>query len=49
MTRNWGMRLLGGWLIITGLIPLLHIRFPELQVILDLLAVVAGILILLDR
>jgi hypothetical protein len=48
-TRNLGMLLLGTWLIATGLIPLLRIRFPYSATALDALAVAAGILILLER
>jgi hypothetical protein len=48
--RNLGMLLLGIWLIITGLLPLLNMRIsPTVSMVLALLAVVAGLLILLRR
>ena len=46
---NLGMLLLGIWLIASGLLPLLSINFPALGVILAVLAVAAGILLLLKR
>ena len=48
--RKWGMTLLAAWLIVTGLLPLLRIDIPQGgTIILGLLAVAAGVLILLDR
>jgi hypothetical protein len=46
---KWGMRLLGVWLILQGLIPLLELNFRYQQQLLLVLAVVAGVLVLLDR
>ncbi len=46
---NLGMLLLGIWLIASGLVPLLNISFPALGIILAVLAVAAGILLLLKR
>jgi hypothetical protein len=44
------MLLLGIWLILTGLIPLLSVRLsPTMSTALAVLAIVAGILILLRR
>jgi hypothetical protein len=48
-TRNWGMLLLGIWLILAGLLPLLSLSIPAGATILALLAVAAGVLILLGR
>ena len=49
-SRNLGMLLLGIWLILTGLLPLLNMRVsPTISMVLAVLAVVAGILILLRR
>jgi uncharacterized membrane protein HdeD (DUF308 family) len=49
-TRNFGMVLLGIWLIITGLLPLLNMRVSAtVSMVLSVLAIVAGILILLRR
>jgi len=48
--RNLGMILLGLWLILTGLLPLLSIRISStVSMGLAVLAIVAGILILLRR
>jgi len=48
--RNLGMLLLGLWLILTGLLPLLSIRVSSTVTTgLAVLAIVAGILILLKR
>lgn len=49
MTRSLGLRLLGIWLIVTGLIPFVHVGFAELGTILALLGVAAGVLILLGK
>ncbi|HLJ93015.1 MAG TPA: hypothetical protein VKU02_07470 [Gemmataceae bacterium] len=43
------MLLLGIWLILEGLLPLLNISFPMRNEILHLLAIVAGVLILMER
>ena len=48
-TRNLGKLLLGIWLVLTGLIPLLHLLIPYGTTLMALLAVAAGIFILLDR
>ena len=48
-TKNLGMLLLGIWLILTGLLPFLHITFANMGMILSVLAVAAGSLILLNR
>ncbi|MFN2499304.1 MAG: hypothetical protein ABR557_09480 [Pyrinomonadaceae bacterium] len=48
--RNLGMILLGLWLILTGLLPLLSIRVsPTVTTGLAVLGIIAGILILLRR
>ena len=48
--RNLGMLLLGLWLILTGLLPLLNMRFSSTVTTgLAVLGIVAGILILLGR
>ena len=49
LTRSLGVLLLGIWLIVTGLLPLLGINIPASGIILALLAIAAGILILLER
>jgi hypothetical protein len=49
MPRNLGMVLLGIWLVLTGLIALLSFSFQGLPVIMAILALAAGVLILLGR
>jgi hypothetical protein len=49
LPKNLGMILLGIWLIMTGLIPLLHFNFQGLSVVMAILAVVTGLLILFGR
>lgn len=48
-TRNIGMLLLAIWLILTGLIPLLNLGFSGLGTVMAILAVAAGVLILVGR
>jgi hypothetical protein len=48
--RSLGMLLLGIWLILTGLLPLLSVRLsPNFNIVLAVIAIVAGLLILLGR
>lgn len=49
LSKNLGMLLLGIWLILTGLLPLLSLTFPASGTILALLALAAGVLLLLRR
>jgi hypothetical protein len=49
LTRNMGMLLLGIWLILTGLLQVVSVSIPGIGSILALLAIVAGILILVGR
>ena len=49
ITKNLGMLLLGIYLIASGLIPLLSISFANAGMVLAVLAVAAGVLILLGR
>ena len=46
---NLGMLLLGIWLILTGALPLLGISLGQLSILMPILAIVAGVLILLGR
>jgi hypothetical protein len=48
-TKNIGMLLLAVWLILYGLIALFSLSFTGLDVIMGLLAIAAGIFILLNR
>ena len=47
--RNLGMLLLGIWLIVTGLTQDVSIPIPSIGIIRAMLAIVAGVLILLGR
>lgn len=49
VTRNLGMLLLGIWLILSGLIPLLSLSFSGLGTLMAVLALAAGALILVGR
>jgi hypothetical protein len=49
LTKNIGMLLLGIWLILSGLIPLLNIYFSGLGTLMAILAIAAGAFILLGH
>ena len=49
LTGNIGMLLLAIWLILSGLIPLLNFSFSGLGVVMAILAIAAGILIVVGR
>ena len=49
MPTNLGMLLLAVWLIVGGALILFQISFPSAPVILAVLAIAAGILLLLGR
>jgi hypothetical protein len=49
VTRNLGMLLLGIWLILSGLIPLLSLSFDGLGTLMAILAIAAGALIVVGR
>ena len=48
-TRNLGMLLAGIWFVATGAIPLLHISFDGLGMLMAILAIAAGIAIIIGR
>ena len=48
-TKNVGILLLAIWLILTGIVPLLHLSFAGLGLVISILAIVAGILLLVGR
>ena len=48
-TKNLGMLLLAIWLIVTGLVRLLASASPGCRLIMAILAIAAGVLILLDK
>jgi hypothetical protein len=48
ITQNWGLRLLGVWLILMGLVA--HVPLiASLGILLNVLGVAAGVLILMGR
>jgi hypothetical protein len=49
ITRRLGMLLLAIWLILSGLISLFSFSFKGLDIIMGILALAAGILLLLER
>jgi uncharacterized membrane protein HdeD (DUF308 family) len=49
LTQNLGLLLLGIWLILSGLIALLGLSFQGLPLLMGILALIAGILIVLRR
>jgi len=49
LNRNLGTLLLGIWLVLTGLISLIDLHFSGLGMIMAVLALVAGLLIVLGR
>jgi ABC-type thiamin/hydroxymethylpyrimidine transport system permease subunit len=46
---NPGMLLLGVWLILSGILPLLNINFQGQAPLLQILAAAAGVLILMNK
>jgi hypothetical protein len=49
LTKSIGMLLLGIWLVLEGLIPLLNLSFSGLGTLMAILAIAAGAFILLGR
>jgi len=49
LTRNLGLLLLAIWLILGGLMPLLNLGFQGASTIMAILAIAAGVLILIGR
>ncbi len=49
VTKNLGMILLGIWLIIKGLVPLLNFSISGLSTVTAILAIAAGVLIIVGR
>jgi uncharacterized membrane protein HdeD (DUF308 family) len=49
ITRNIGFLLLAIWLILEGLIALFSLSFSGLPIIMGILAIAAGVFILLER
>lgn len=49
LTRNLGMLLLAIWLILGGLMPLFNLGFSGVGTVMAILAIAAGVLILIGR
>jgi hypothetical protein len=49
VTKSLGMLLLGIWLVLNGIFQLVNIAIPESGTIMALLALAAGVLILLGK
>ena len=48
-TKNLGRLLLSIFLIVMGLFPLLNVTFPAKEIVVAVLAIAAGVLLLLNR
>ncbi|MBN1963356.1 MAG: hypothetical protein JW910_01840 [Anaerolineae bacterium] len=48
-SNNLGVALLAIWLILQGIIPIISLSFAGLDLLLGLLAIAAGVLLLLGR
>lgn len=48
-SRNLGTLLLGIWLVLTGLIQLIHLHFSGLSLLMAVLALIAGLLVVIGR
>ena len=48
-TKSLGMLLLGVWLIISGVVPLINLSFSGLGTLMAVLALAAGVLIIAGR
>ena len=49
LTKQTGRLLLGIWLILTGLIPLLRLSFSGMGILMAVLAIAAGVLTVLGQ
>jgi len=49
LATQMGSILLGIWLVVNGLVPLVHVRFTGIGVILAVLSVAAGVMVLIFR
>jgi len=47
--RSIGMILLALWLILSGLIPLLHLSFAGIGTVMAILAIAAGVMLIVGR
>ena len=49
MQKNIGLLVAGIWFILSGLIAILHLQFEGLHIIMGLLALIAGICLVIAR
>jgi hypothetical protein len=49
VNQSKGLLLLGIWVILSNLLPLLSVRIPNEGLLLTVLAVVAGVLLVVDK
>lgn len=49
LSRNLAFFLLGAWLILHGLISIIHLSFSGLDLLMSILALVAGILLIVGK
>lgn len=49
ITRNLGFLLLGAWLILDGLMSLVHLSFSGLSLLMAILALAAGALMIIGK
>jgi hypothetical protein len=49
LASNTGMLLLGIWLVLYGLVPLLHLDIQALPMLMSVLALAAGVTILMNK
>jgi hypothetical protein len=49
LASNLGLLLLGVWLVLFGALPLLNISFQGMGTVLNVLAIAAGVLILMNK
>jgi len=49
LASSTGMMLLGIWLVLTGLTPLIHLDFQALPTLMNVLALAAGAMILMNK
>jgi hypothetical protein len=49
LSKKLGIILLGIWLILNNLLPLVNINIPDFGIIMGILAIASGVLILLDQ
>ena len=49
VNKSKGLLLLGAWAVLDNVLPLLNLRIPNSGLLLAVLAIVAGVLLILDR